>query len=69
MAYKDLPAFIKKLEKEGQLKRITAQVDSRLEITEIADRMVKSGGPALPYPRAASPREAEKMPEAKSRRY
>ncbi|MDC7226483.1 MAG: menaquinone biosynthesis decarboxylase [Spirochaetales bacterium] len=47
MAYKDLQAFIKKLEKEGLLKRVSTQVDSNLEITEIADRMVKSGGPAL----------------------
>lgn len=47
MAYKDLQAFIKKLEKEGMLKRISAEVDSYLEITEIADRAVKSGGPAL----------------------
>jgi 4-hydroxy-3-polyprenylbenzoate decarboxylase len=47
MAYADLRAFINVLEKEGELKRVTAEVDPNLEITEIADRAVKSNGPAL----------------------
>ena len=47
MAYSDLRAFIKKLEKEGELKRISAEVDPVLEITEITDRVTKAGGPAL----------------------
>ena len=47
MAYPDLRAFIKKLEKENELKRIPFEVDPYLEITEFADRSVKSGGPAL----------------------
>ena len=47
MAYKDLRAFLKKLEKEGELKRITAEVDWKLEVTEITDRITKQGGPAL----------------------
>ncbi len=47
VAYRDLSAFIDKLEKEGELKRITAEVDPVLEITEITDRVTKSGGPAL----------------------
>jgi 4-hydroxy-3-polyprenylbenzoate decarboxylase len=47
MAYADLRAFINALEKEGELKRVTAEVDPNLEITEIADRAVKSNGPAL----------------------
>ena len=47
MAYTDLREFIKVLEKRGELKRITAEVDPVLEITELADRAVKSGGPAL----------------------
>lgn len=45
--FKNLRDFIKYLETKGQLKRITAEVDTDLEITEIADRMVKKGGPAL----------------------
>jgi len=51
VAYRDLRAFIDKLEKEGELKRITAEVDPVLEITEITDRVTKSGGPALLFER------------------
>ena len=47
MNFKDLREFIAFLEERGQLRRITAPVSCELEITEIADRMVKQGGPAL----------------------
>ena len=49
MAYKDLREFIKLLENKGLLKRIKAEVDPVLEITEITDRICKSpdGGKAL----------------------
>src|ERR1039458_7708539 len=47
MAYRDLREFIRALEDKGELKRITVEVDPILEITEFADRAVKSGGPAL----------------------
>src|SRR5579872_6813144 len=47
MAYADLREFIKALEKNNELKRISFEVDPRLEITEFADRAVKQGGPAL----------------------
>ena len=47
MAYRDLREFVKKLEKEGELKRIGAEVDPVLEITEITDRVTRAGGPAL----------------------
>lgn len=47
MAYKNLGEFIKKLEALGELKRVTAEVDAHLEITEITDRVSKAGGPAL----------------------
>jgi len=47
MAYRDLRAFISLLEKRGLLKRITAEVEAELEITEITDRICKTGGPAL----------------------
>ena len=47
MAYSDLRQFIQALENSGELKRISAEVDPILEITEVADRAVKSGGPAL----------------------
>src|ERR671934_518836 len=43
----DLRAWIKLLEREGELVRVSAEVDPDLEITEITDRTVKAGGPAL----------------------
>src|SRR5712691_4175901 len=43
----DLRDWIKLLEREGELVRIAAEVDPDLEITEITDRTVKAGGPAL----------------------
>lgn len=47
MKYKDLRDFIKQLEKRGELKRIKHPVDPNLEMTEIADRVLRAGGPAL----------------------
>jgi 4-hydroxy-3-polyprenylbenzoate decarboxylase len=47
MKYHDLRDFIKQLEKQGELKRITVPVDPYLEMTEICDRTLKQGGPAL----------------------
>ena len=47
MKFKDLREFIAFLESKDQLRRITTPVSCELEITEIADRTVKSGGPAL----------------------
>ncbi|WP_199610241.1 4-hydroxy-3-polyprenylbenzoate decarboxylase [Flocculibacter collagenilyticus] len=47
MKYKDLREFIHLLEKQGQLVRITAEVDPDLEMTEIADRTLRAKGPAL----------------------
>lgn len=58
MAYRDIGEFAALLEKKGLLKRIKSPVSPILEITEITDRVVKMGGPALlfenvegsPYP-------------------
>jgi len=47
MQYKDLRDFIRQLEQIGELKRIETEVDPYLEITEICDRTLKAGGPAL----------------------
>jgi len=47
MAYADLRQFIDRLEQEGELERVAAEVDPVLEIAELADRAVKAGGPAL----------------------
>lgn len=51
MAYRDLQAFIAALEKRGELMRISAPVSPILEITEIAGRVMKRGGPALLFER------------------
>jgi 4-hydroxy-3-polyprenylbenzoate decarboxylase len=47
MAYNSLQDFLQVLEREGELKRIFHPVKAELEITEIADRVMKSAGPAL----------------------
>ncbi|MEW6444625.1 MAG: 4-hydroxy-3-polyprenylbenzoate decarboxylase [Pseudomonadota bacterium] len=47
MPHADLREFIADLEQRGLLKRIAAEVDPNLEMTEIADRVLRAGGPAL----------------------
>lgn len=47
MKYTDLRDFIAALEKRGELVRIKTEVDPKLEMTEIADRTLRAGGPAL----------------------
>lgn len=47
MKYKDFRDFIAQLEKQGELKRISVEVDPYLEMTEICDRVLKQEGPAL----------------------
>lgn len=47
MSYKDFRSFIEQLEKIGQLKRIQQPIDPKYEMTEISDRTLRSGGPAL----------------------
>jgi len=47
MNYADLRDFIHELENRGELKRISAEVDPYLEMTEISDRVLRAKGPAL----------------------
>ena len=47
MTYNDLRDFIAQLERQGELKRINISVDPYLEMTEICDRTLRAGGPAL----------------------
>ncbi|NVJ50360.1 MAG: 4-hydroxy-3-polyprenylbenzoate decarboxylase [Gammaproteobacteria bacterium] len=47
MQYRDLRDFIAQLESMGELKRISHPIDPNLEMTEIADRTLRAGGPAL----------------------
>ena len=51
MKYRDLRDFIEQLEQRGELRRIAVEVDPRLEMTEICDRVLKAGGPALLFTR------------------
>ncbi len=47
MKYQDLRDFISQLEQQGELRRIQTEVDPVLEMTEISDRVLRAGGPAL----------------------
>ncbi len=47
MKYQDLRDFLAQLEQQGELRRIQAEVDPVLEMTEISDRVLRAGGPAL----------------------
>jgi 4-hydroxy-3-polyprenylbenzoate decarboxylase len=47
MHYQDLRDFLILLEKKGDLKRITLEIDPKLEMTEISDRILRDQGPAL----------------------
>ena len=48
---KDLRTFLDALERKGELKRVDEPVDPNLEMTEISDRVLRSGGPALLFER------------------
>ena len=52
MKYADLRDFLAQLERGGHLKRVPTQVSPRLEMTEICDRTLRAGGPALLFERA-----------------
>jgi 4-hydroxy-3-polyprenylbenzoate decarboxylase len=47
MQYKDLRDFISQLEAQGELRRVSVPVSPNLEMTEICDRVLKQGGPAI----------------------
>ena len=51
MAYRDLREFIALLETRAQLRRVQAEVDPHLEITELCDRVLRRSGPALLFER------------------
>jgi 4-hydroxy-3-polyprenylbenzoate decarboxylase len=53
MRYADLRDFLAQLEKQGELKRVGVEVSPRLEMTEICDRVLKAGGPALLFEKPA----------------
>jgi 4-hydroxy-3-polyprenylbenzoate decarboxylase len=49
MAFEGLQDYAAALERRGELRTIGASVDPELEITEIADRVLRAGGPALRF--------------------
>jgi 4-hydroxy-3-polyprenylbenzoate decarboxylase len=51
VAFADLRSWIEVLRREGELVEIDVEVDPYLEVTEIVDRTVKAGGPALIFRR------------------
>ena len=54
MQYSDLRDFLRQLEILGQLRRVTHPVSPALEMTEICDRVLRAGGPALLFERPAA---------------
>lgn len=56
MSFRDLRSFLDDLEVRGQLKRIRVEVDPRFEVAEIAQRVVREGGPALLFERVTGSR-------------
>jgi 4-hydroxy-3-polyprenylbenzoate decarboxylase len=62
MKYHDLRDFVAQLETRGELKRITVPVDTRLEMTEIADRVLRAGGPALLFEKPVTDGVPQAMP-------
>lgn len=53
MQYKDLRDFLSQLETLGELRRVNVPVNPKLEMTEICDRVLKSGGPAILFEQPA----------------
>jgi 4-hydroxy-3-polyprenylbenzoate decarboxylase len=47
VSYRDLREFLSQLEQAGELKRVRTEVDPKLEMTEVCDRVLNAGGPAL----------------------
>ena len=68
MRYKDLRDFIAQLEQQGELKRIAAEVDPHLEMTEICDRVLRAGGPAILFEKPEGPLAFRCWPTCSARR-
>lgn len=66
MAYRDFQHFLEVLESKGELRRIGEPVSPVLEITEVADRVMKAGGPALLFERPTGPAHRLGTPNPRS---
>ncbi|MDD2885853.1 MAG: 4-hydroxy-3-polyprenylbenzoate decarboxylase [Dechloromonas sp.] len=62
MKYQDLRDFLSQLDKTGELKRVAVDVDTHLEMTEIADRVLRAGGPALLFEQPVTGARRHDMP-------
>ncbi|NYT58912.1 4-hydroxy-3-polyprenylbenzoate decarboxylase [Alcaligenaceae bacterium] len=62
MKYRDLRDFIAQLEQAGELKRLKVPVSTDLEMTEISDRVLRAGGPALLFEQASHNGSPSSMP-------
>ena len=62
MKYHDLRDFMSQLEKAGELKRLAVEVDTRLEITEICDRVLRAEGPAILFEKPRSGQTRHTIP-------
>ncbi|HLT99290.1 MAG TPA: UbiD family decarboxylase [Burkholderiaceae bacterium] len=62
MKYRDLRDFIQQLERRGELKRIAQPISTRLEMTEISDRVLRKAGPALLFEQAVHEDRPADMP-------
>ena len=62
MKYADLRDFVAQLEQQGELKRIDVPVSPHLEMTEIGDRVLKAGGPALLFTQPRQDNQSYSMP-------
>jgi 4-hydroxy-3-polyprenylbenzoate decarboxylase len=51
LAFKDLQDFIAELERQGELVRVTAEVDPQYEVAELVQRIIRQDGPALLFER------------------
>ena len=60
--YRDLRDFLAQLERMGELKRIAAPVSTRLEMTEISDRVLRAEGPALLFEKPLHEGRPAEMP-------
>ena len=62
MKYRDLREFIELLESRGELRRINTPVATELEMTEICDRLLKAGGPAVLFEKPTVAGEVSDIP-------
>jgi len=62
LKYQDLRDFLSQLDKTGELKRVAVDVDTHLEMTEIADRVLRAGGPALLFEQPVTGARRHDMP-------